>query len=91
MKNCYLNNLNSNMNGLQKSSTRSSINVLDWRSHRLQRVCRSSYASVTLALEEALDAAQLLRGQTAEIRGADVETPRQAQAKAAAAKFAKLT
>ena len=55
------------------------INVLDWRSHRLQRVCRSSYASETLALEEALDAAQLLRGQVAEMRGEKVDTPRDAE------------
>ena len=43
--------------------------VLDARRHRLQRVCRSSYAAETLGLEEAVDAGQLLRGLIAELRG----------------------
>ena len=49
-----------------------SFTVLDSRSHRLQRVGRSSYSVETMGLEEAVDAAQLLRGMVAEIKGAPV-------------------
>ncbi len=45
------------------------FNMIDARSHRLQRVCRSSYAAETLGLEEAMDAAHLIRGMLAELRG----------------------
>ena len=48
------------------------FSVLDWRSHRLQRVCRSSYAAETLGLEEAADASQIQRGLLAELRGLPV-------------------
>ena len=48
------------------------FNVLDFRSHRLQRVCRSSYAAETLGCEEGLDAAELCRGFIAELRGIEV-------------------
>ena len=41
---------------------------MDGRSHRLQRVCRASYTAETLGLEEAVDAAQLIRGLLAEVR-----------------------
>ena len=39
-----------------------SFNVLDMRSHRIPRVCRSSYAAETLGAEEAFDVGQLCRG-----------------------------
>ena len=45
------------------------FNVLDMRSHRLARVCRSSYASETLGAEEAFDIGQLCRGFLATARG----------------------
>ena len=51
---------------------RGSFNVLDFRSHRIPRVCRSSYAAETLSAEEGMDAAELLRGFVAEARGYDV-------------------
>ena len=44
-------------------------NVLDFRSHKLQRVARSSYAAETLGCEGALDASELCRALLAEIRG----------------------
>ena len=37
------------------------FNILDARSHRIPRVCRSTYAAETLAAEEALDVGQLCR------------------------------
>ena len=36
------------------------FNILDARSHRLARVCRSSYAAETLGTEEDFDIGQLL-------------------------------
>ena len=45
------------------------FSVLDFRSHRIPRVCRSSYASETLGAEEGLDAAELCRGFVAEALG----------------------
>jgi len=45
------------------------FNVLDTRSHRLARVCRSSYASETLGAEEAFDVGLLARGFPAAARG----------------------
>ncbi|CAK9083939.1 unnamed protein product [Durusdinium trenchii] len=48
------------------------FNVLDTRSHRIPRVCRSTYAAETLAAEEALDAGQLARGFLATVLGKDM-------------------
>jgi len=48
------------------------FNTLDFRSHRIPRVCRSSYAAETLGVEEGLDAGELARGFLAEALGADV-------------------
>ncbi len=45
------------------------FNVIDYRSHRLTRVCRSSYAAEAYGLEEGVDAGDVVRGQLAEIRG----------------------
>ncbi|CAL1171968.1 unnamed protein product [Cladocopium goreaui] len=50
------------------------FNLLNFRSHRLQRVCRSSYAAETLGAEEGLDAGELC---IAELRG-QVMTDKQA-------------
>lgn len=46
--------------------------VLDSRSHRLTRVCRSTYGAELLGSEEALDAAIYSRGLLAESLGFDV-------------------
>ncbi|CAE7294222.1 RE1 [Symbiodinium natans] len=54
---------------------RDSFNLLDFRSHKLQRVCRSSYGAETLGVEEALDAAELVRCLVAEARGTDILKP----------------
>ncbi|CAE7353697.1 dnaJ [Symbiodinium microadriaticum] len=45
------------------------FNVLDMRSHRIPRVCRSSYAAETLGTEEAFEVGQLCRGFLAMVRG----------------------
>ena len=45
------------------------FNIVDARSHRLARVCRSSYAAETLGAEEGFDVGQLCRGFLATIRG----------------------
>ena len=45
------------------------FNILDARSHRISRVCRSTYAAETLAAEEAFDIGQLCRGFIATTRG----------------------
>ena len=45
------------------------FSVLDFRSHRIPRVCRSSYAAETLGAEEGLDSAELCRAFVAEARG----------------------
>ena len=45
------------------------FNILDARSHRISRVCRSTYAAETLAAEEAFDIGQLCRGFVATVRG----------------------
>ncbi|CAE7234040.1 pol [Symbiodinium sp. CCMP2456] len=45
------------------------FNILDMRSHRIPRVCRSSYAAETLGAEEAFDVGQLCRGFVASVRG----------------------
>ncbi|CAE7641422.1 RE2 [Symbiodinium sp. CCMP2456] len=44
------------------------FNVLDARSHRIPRVCRSSYAAETLGAEEAMDMGLLCRGFVASVR-----------------------
>ena len=46
-----------------------SFNVLDSRSHRIPRVCRSTYSAETLSAEEAIDTAQLCRGFLASLCG----------------------
>ena len=48
------------------------FNILDSRSHRIPRVCRSTYSAETLAAEEAFDVGQLLRGFIATVRGFDM-------------------
>ncbi|CAE7622613.1 unnamed protein product [Symbiodinium sp. CCMP2592] len=48
------------------------FNLLDFRSHKIARVCRSSYAAETLGVEEALDAGELCRAFLAEVRGASL-------------------
>lgn len=48
------------------------FNILDARSHRIPRVCRSTYGAETLAAEEALDVGQLCRGFIASILGRDM-------------------
>ena len=48
------------------------FSTVDFRSHRIPRVCRSSYAAETLGCEEGFDAAELLRGFFAEARGLPV-------------------
>ena len=45
------------------------FSVLDFRSHRIPRVCRSSYAAETLGVEEGLNSAELCRAFVAEARG----------------------
>lgn len=45
------------------------FSVLDFRSHRIPRACRSSYAAETLGAEEGLDSAELCRAFVAEARG----------------------
>jgi hypothetical protein len=45
------------------------FNIYDARSHRIPRVCRSTYGAETLAAEEALDVGQLCRGFLATVRG----------------------
>ena len=47
-------------------------NILDARSHRVPRVCRSSYAAETLSAEEAFDVGQLCRGFFASLKGKSV-------------------
>ena len=47
---------------LAHHGTRGRFNLLDWRSHKFIRVRRSSFAAETLALAEANDAVQHLRG-----------------------------
>ena len=51
---------------------RGKFDLIDFRSHRLTRVCRSSYAAETLGVEEGMDAAELCRGFLAELRGLDM-------------------
>eukprot|EP00435_Cladocopium_sp_Y103_P044136 s2398_g12.t1 len=48
------------------------FNILDARSHRISRVCRSSYAAETLSTEEAFDIGRLCRGLLATVRGHDM-------------------
>ena len=46
--------------------------ILDSRSHRIPRVCRSSYAAELLGTEEALDVGILCRGFAATVRDCEV-------------------
>lgn len=55
------------------------FNILDARSHRIPRVCRSTYGAETLAAEEALDVGQLCRGFVASILGRDMVGRRAAE------------
>ena len=43
--------------------------LLDHRSHRLQRVCRSTFAAELMGIEEAFDVGQYCRGHWAEVLG----------------------
>ncbi len=45
------------------------FNVLDSRSHRIPRVCRSTYGAETLSAEESMDVGQLCRGFVATLLG----------------------
>ena len=54
------------------SGREGTFNLLDGRSHRLSRVCRSSYAAETYSLEEGVDSAEVVRGLIAECKGADL-------------------
>ena len=46
--------------------------LLDYRSHRLQRVCRSTFAAELLGVEEGFDVGQYCRGHWAEVLGYDL-------------------
>ncbi|CAE6915744.1 RE2 [Symbiodinium sp. CCMP2592] len=46
--------------------------LLDYRSHRLQRVCRSTFAAELLGVEEGFDVGQYCRGHWAEALGYDL-------------------
>ena len=46
--------------------------LLDYRSHRLQRVCRSTFAAELLGVEEGFDIGQYCRGHWAEALGYDL-------------------
>ena len=48
------------------------FNILDARSHRIPRLCRSTYTAETLAAEEAMDVRQLCRGMIAMLRLKDL-------------------
>jgi transposase InsO family protein len=48
------------------------FNILDARSHRIPRVCRSTYAAELLSTEEAFDVGILCRGFLASVRGFDL-------------------
>ena len=48
--------------------------VLDARSHRLNRVCRSTFAAELLGVEEAMDVGQFCRGFLGEARGRPIST-----------------
>ena len=48
------------------------FNLLDCRSRRVPRICRSSYSAELLGTEEGVDAAQLARGFVSLVRGASL-------------------
>ena len=48
------------------------FNILDARSHRIPRVCRSTYSAETLGTEEGFDIGILCRGFLASVRGYNV-------------------
>lgn len=50
-----------------------SFTVLDARSHRIDRVCRSTFAAELLGTEEGMDAGQFCRGYLAAIKGFSLE------------------
>ena len=52
------------------------FNLLDCRSHRLARVCRSSYSAELLGTEEGVDAVQLARGFVSLVRGGSLRRSR---------------
>ena len=52
------------------------FNVIDARSHRIPRVCRSSYGAETLAAEESFDMGQLARGFVATVLGKEMLGPK---------------
>ena len=52
---------------LTTHGNRGRFTLLDWRSRKIKRVCRSSFAAETLALADANDAVQHLRGALHEI------------------------
>ena len=54
------------------SGKRGFFNILDARSHRIPRVCRSTYAAELLSTEEAFDVGILCRGFLASVRGFDL-------------------
>ena len=56
------------------------FNLLDFRSHRMTRVCRSSYAAETYALEEGVDSSDIVRGFLSEMRGVSLEDCRRSTA-----------
>ena len=41
-------------------------NILDWRSHTCDRVCRSTFAAETMSCAEAMEASQLMRSMLVE-------------------------
>ena len=51
------------------------FNLIDARSHRLGRVCRSTFGAELLASEEGLDAGHFCRGAFAEMLGYPMEKP----------------
>ena len=48
------------------------FNIIDCRSHRISRVCRSTYSAETLSAEESIDVGQLCRGFLASLWGKNV-------------------
>ena len=49
-----------------------SFSVIDSRSHRIGRVCRSTYGAELLGAEESFDIGQFIRGVVAEFQGIPV-------------------
>ena len=55
------------------SGKEGSFTALDARSHRIDRVCRSTFAAELLGTEEGMDAGQFCRGYLAAIKGFSLE------------------